>query len=87
VLLAALEFKVEAMGKAFDSIKQGLNEATGHAKGKRAGVKVGSPPAPASTTPADEPPTQVTPAPEKIGEGPGNLKARERAFKRRTGVR
>lgn len=28
------------MGKAFESITQGLNEAIGHAKGKRAGVKV-----------------------------------------------
>ena len=28
------------MGKAFESIKQGLNEAIGHAKGKQAGVKV-----------------------------------------------
>jgi hypothetical protein len=51
--------------------------------------KPGAPPvpAPASTTPDAGPPTQLTPAPEKIGEGPGNLKAREQAFKRRTGVR
>jgi putative transcriptional regulator len=27
------------MGKAFDSIRQGLTEAIGHAKGKQAGVK------------------------------------------------
>ena len=44
-------------------------------------------PAPERTTPDAEPPTQVTPVPDKIGEGPGNLKARERAFKRRTGAR
>jgi hypothetical protein len=44
-------------------------------------------PAPAETTPDAEPLTQVTPVPEKIGEGPGNLKAREQAFKRRTGAR
>ena len=31
------------MGKAFESIKQGLNEAIGHAKGKQAGVKVWQP--------------------------------------------
>jgi hypothetical protein len=50
----------------------------------------GAPPAPVSAPPPPpeaEPPTQVTPAPEKIGEGRGNLKAREHAFKRRTGVR
>lgn len=28
------------MGKAFESIRQGLNEAIGHAKGKQTGVKV-----------------------------------------------
>jgi putative transcriptional regulator len=28
------------MGKAFDSVKRGLTEAIGHAKGKQAGVKV-----------------------------------------------
>jgi len=28
------------MGKTFERIKQGLNEAIGHAKGKQAGVKV-----------------------------------------------
>ena len=33
------------MGKAFDSIKQGLTEAIGHAKGKQAGVKVYQAPA------------------------------------------
>jgi putative transcriptional regulator len=31
------------MSKAFDSIKQGLNEAIGHAKGAQAGVKVWRP--------------------------------------------
>ena len=31
------------MGKAFERIKQGLNEAIGHAKGKQAGVKVWRP--------------------------------------------
>ena len=31
------------MGKAFESIRQGLNEAIGHAKGKQAGVKVWRP--------------------------------------------
>ena len=31
------------MGKAFESIKQGLTEAIGHAKGKQAGVKVWRP--------------------------------------------
>ncbi len=28
------------MGKAFDSIRQGLAEAIGHAKGQQAGVKI-----------------------------------------------
>ena len=31
------------MGKAFESIRQGLNEAIGHAKGTQAGVKVWRP--------------------------------------------
>lgn len=31
------------MGKAFDSINQGLTEAIGHAKGTQAGVKVWRP--------------------------------------------
>ena len=31
------------MGKAFDSIQQGLTEAIGHAKGTQAGVKVWRP--------------------------------------------
>lgn len=31
------------MGMAFERIKQGLNEAIGHAKGKQAGVKVWRP--------------------------------------------
>lgn len=31
------------MGKAFESIKQGLTEAIGHAKGVQAGVKVARP--------------------------------------------
>jgi putative transcriptional regulator len=31
------------MGKAFESIRRGLNEAIGHAKGKQAGVKVWQP--------------------------------------------
>ena len=31
------------MGKAFESIKQGLTEAVGHAKGTQAGVKVWRP--------------------------------------------
>ena len=31
------------MGKAFDSIQQGLTEAIGHAKGAQAGVKVWRP--------------------------------------------
>ena len=31
------------MGKAFESIRRGLNEAVGHAKGKQAGVKVWQP--------------------------------------------
>ena len=31
------------MGKTFERIKQGLNEAIGHAKGKKAGVKVWRP--------------------------------------------
>ena len=31
------------MGKAFDSIKQGLTEAVGHAKGTQAGVKMWRP--------------------------------------------
>ena len=31
------------MGTAFERIKQGLNEAIGHAKGKQAGVKVWRP--------------------------------------------
>ena len=34
-----------------------------------------------------EAPTPVTPVAEKIAEGPGNLKAREAAYKRRGGVR
>ena len=32
--------KGDVMGKAFESIKQGLTEAIGHAKGTQAGVKV-----------------------------------------------
>jgi hypothetical protein len=44
-------------------------------------------PAPAGPTRGAEPPTRVTPVAEKIGEGKGNLKAREQAFKRRTGGR
>lgn len=32
------------MGKAFETIKQGLTEALGHAKGTQAGVKVWRPP-------------------------------------------
>ena len=32
--------KGDEMGKAFESIKQGLTEAIGHAKGTQAGVKV-----------------------------------------------
>ena len=35
--------KGEVMGKAFESIKQGLTEAIGHAKGTQAGVKVWRP--------------------------------------------
>ena len=31
------------MGKTFERIKQGLNKAIGHAKGKKAGVKVSRP--------------------------------------------
>lgn len=31
------------MGKAFESIRQGLNEAIGHARGEQAGVKVWHP--------------------------------------------
>jgi putative transcriptional regulator len=31
------------MGKAFESIRRGLNEAIGHAKGAQAGVKVWRP--------------------------------------------
>jgi putative transcriptional regulator len=31
------------MGKAFKSIRQGLNEAIGHAKGAQAGVKIWRP--------------------------------------------
>ena len=31
------------MGKAFESVKQGLTEAIGHAKGTQAGVKVWRP--------------------------------------------
>ena len=31
------------MGKTFERIKQGLNKAIGHAKGKKAGVKVWRP--------------------------------------------
>ena len=31
------------MGKAFESIRQGLSEAIGHAKGEQAGVKVWRP--------------------------------------------
>ena len=31
------------MGKTFERIKQGLNEAIGHAKGKQTGVKVWRP--------------------------------------------
>ena len=31
------------MGKAFESIRQGLTEAIGHAKGEQAGVKVWHP--------------------------------------------
>ena len=31
------------MGKAFESIKQGLNEAIGHAKGTQSGVEVWRP--------------------------------------------
>lgn len=45
------------------------------------------PSAPAAATHDAEPPTPLAPVPEKIGEGPGNLKAREAAFKRRTGLR
>jgi hypothetical protein len=44
-------------------------------------------PAPAAKPPAAEPPTPVAPVREKVGEGPANLKAREQAFKRRTGGR
>lgn len=43
-------------------------------------------PDPAETTPDADPTVLVTPVPEKIGEGTGNLKAREQAFKRRTGA-
>jgi hypothetical protein len=46
-----------------------------------------SPPAPDKATRGAEPPAVLTPVPEKIGEGPCNLKAREQAFKRRTGTR
>jgi putative transcriptional regulator len=31
------------MGKAFDSIRQGLDEAIGHARGKKAGVRESTP--------------------------------------------
>ena len=47
-------------------------------------------PAPAVTTPGSAvlaPPTPMKPVSEKIGEGPGNLKAREQAYKRRSGAR
>ena len=46
---------------------------------------------PAPSTPktkaGTEAPAQVTPVAEKIAEGPGNLKAREAAYKRRGGGR
>jgi hypothetical protein len=44
-------------------------------------------PAKAKPAPTAEPPAQFTPAAEKIGEGAGNLKARELAYKRRSGAR
>ena len=38
-------------------------------------------------TEASTPLAPLTPVAEKIAEGPGNLKAREAAYKRRGGVR
>ena len=54
-------------------------------------AKVPAKPAPAVTTrgSAVPPPplTPMKPVSDKIGEGPGNLKAREQAYKRRSGLR
>jgi hypothetical protein len=45
-------------------------------------------PTPAVTTRGAPPPvTPMKPVSEKIGEGPDNLKAREQAYKRRSGLR
>lgn len=47
-------------------------------------------PAPAVATPGSAVPPPLTPmkpVSDKIGEGPGNLKAREQAYKRRSGLR
>ena len=58
---------------------------------KRSTRKPDPPPAPTPSVPtrgAPPPPlTPMKPVSEKIGEGPGNLKARERAYKRRSGAR
>ena len=50
------------MGKAFERIKQGLNEAIGDAKGKQAGVKVWRP----AAVDVAEPPLLAT-APAGVG--------------------
>jgi hypothetical protein len=55
---------------------------------RRLAAQVPPKPAPSPAKPArtQESPTQLTPAKEKIGEGAGNLKAREAAYKRRSGA-
>ena len=58
---------------------------------KRSTRKPNPPPAPTpAVTRRGAPPPPLTPmkpVSEKIGEGPGNLKAREQAYKRRSGAR
>lgn len=57
---------------------------------KRTVAKPPAPPAPATPACDALPPPPAPPVKrvaEKIGEGAGNLKAREQAFKRRSGVR
>ena len=56
---------------------------------RRSAVQAPRTPAPTmpKTKAGTEAPTPVTPVAEKIAEGPGNLKAREAAYKRRGGVR
>ena len=57
---------------------------------KRTTRKPDPPPAPAPVKTRGTPPPPLTPMKpvvEKIGEGPDNLKAREHAYKRRSGLR